>query len=77
MNIDLLNLLFASVGAIVLGIFVGKLPPWLLTKIYGNHYRGEFCGQTIHFRTKSKEAAEVLLTIAEEVKLKYIAETDK
>ncbi len=74
MNIDLL---FASVGAIALGVIVGKLPAWLLTKIYGNHYKGEFCGQTIHFRTKSKEAAVVLLTIAEEVKLKYIAECEK
>jgi hypothetical protein len=77
MNNDLLNLLFASVGAITLGIIVGKIPAWSLAKIYGNHYKGEFCGQTIYFRTKSKEAATVLLTIAEEVKLKYITESDK
>lgn len=77
MNIELLNLIFASVGALVTGRIIGKLPGYLLTRFYGTHYKAEYCGQPIHFRTKSKEAAQVLLTVAEEVKLKYVAGESK
>ena len=69
-----MNLIIISILGFAAGYLIPKILGLLLIRCIGNHYNASFCDQKVHIFCKNKEAAIVLLSIAEHIRLKYIEE---